>query len=277
MTTGKRLSAFATLAVLLLRVAAFAAEPVVETKIGLEGVYYLRTSESGLVVRKAEERSPILLRIASVNRDEGSLLYELRYVGTRAGEHDLGDYLGRADGEPASLPPLVVRVLETLPADHDGSLDPLGSSSSGFVIPYRFIVQAILLVWLVATALLLMRQYLTRLRPIRTASIVAPTLAEQLQPLVAAALAQQLDASGQARLEMLLLSHWQTSLELGELSTEEALRKMRSHPEAGELLRELEAWLHMRPGSCEVDLDALLSPYRGSSPSVARPLAEAGV
>jgi AcrR family transcriptional regulator len=171
----------------------------------------------------------------------------------------------------------VVRVLETLPADHDGSLDPLGSSSSGFVIPYRFIVQAILLVWLVATALLLMRQYLTRLRPIRTASIVAPTLAEQLQPLVAAALAQQLDASGQARLEMLLLSHWQTSLELGELSTEEALRKMRSHPEAGELLRELEAWLHMRPGSCEVDLDALLSPYRGSSPSVARPLAEAGV
>ena len=53
---------------LLLCAAACAAEPVLETKIGLEGVYYLRTAEPGLVVRQANERSPILLDIARVAR-----------------------------------------------------------------------------------------------------------------------------------------------------------------------------------------------------------------
>lgn len=274
--TTKELSLFAALAALLLGVAALAAEEAVESKIGLEGVYYLRTSEADLVMRKAEERSPILLRIASVNRDGGSLLYELRYVGTRAGEHDLRDYLGKANGEEAVLPPLTVRVLETLPPDHDGSLDPLAPASSGFVWPYRFIVQVGLVVWLATTVVSLARSYLRRPRPGLVTSSVAPTLAEQLQPLVAAALAQQLDAAGQARLEMLLISYWQSSLNLDELSTEQALRKMRSHPEAGELLRELEAWLHVRPGSRDVDLVALLSPYRGPA-SVTPPLAEAGV
>ena len=32
-------------------------------------------------------------------------------------------------------------------------------------------------------------------------------------------------------------------------------------PEAGELLTSLEQWLHMRPGSVEVDVEAVLRPY----------------
>lgn len=274
MTTGKHRTGFAALATLLLGVAVFAAEPVVETRIGLEGVYYLRTSEAGLVVRKTDERSPILLRIAVMHREEGSLLYELRYLGMRAGEHDLADYLGRADGVPARLPPLTVRVLESLPADHDGSLDPLAASGPGLVIPYRLILQGLLLAWVVGTIFLVARRMLRR-RPPTAVPAARLTLADQLQPLMEAALADRLDAAGQARLEMLLLSHWQTSLNLGESTTEQALRKMRSHPQAGELLRQLEAWLHRRPGDRQVDLAAMLSPYRGSPPLATRPLTEA--
>ena len=44
---------------------------------------------------------------------------------------------------------------------------------------------------------------------------------------------------------------------------------MHSHPQAGELLLALEAWLHARPGGRSVDVTVLLSPYRGAGEQAA--------
>jgi hypothetical protein len=66
----------------------------------------------------------------------------------------------------------------------------------------------------------------------------------------------------QARLEMLLLTYWRQKLQLAELPPDKALRQMRKHEAAGKLLRELESWLHARPGTQQVDVAALLEPYR---------------
>lgn len=264
--TFQRLRRIVVLAALLLSVAASAAEPVVETKIGLQGVYYLRTTQPALVVRKAEDRSPILLSIAGVVRDSEVLLYELHFIGARPGEHDLRDYLARSDGkELADVPPLTVRVLETLPADHDGSLDSLTVPPRPFHLSYRLALQTFLAGWLIGTIAFVIRQWERRSRQVRAIPSAAPTLADQLRPLVEAALASELDAAGQAHLEMLLLSHWKSRLKLGQLPTVEALRRMRSHPEAGTLLRALESWLHTRPGSSRVNVSALLMPYRDST------------
>ena len=50
--------------------------------------------------------------------------------------------------------------------------------------------------------------------------------------------------------------------EILDTAPDQALRKLRVDPTAGKLLRELEAWLHMRPGTHVVDVPALLEPYR---------------
>jgi hypothetical protein len=240
-----------------------AAGPAVESKIGIEGVYFLRYEREGLIPLPATERSPIILRIANVARDKNTFLYEIRYIGTRPGEYDLRKYLARIDGNPLeNIPPLKVAVHEVLPKDHDGAIEPLAAPGSYWAWPYRTLLQGGLIVWGMATGVYLVRRFL-RQRPQRTApTAAAPTLADQLLPLVEAALAGTLSSTQQARLEMLLLAHWRQRLQLTNLAPDKALRQMRQHDSAGKLLRELESWLHARPGTREVDVAALLSPYR---------------
>lgn len=237
--------------------------PAVESKIGIEGVYFVRYDREGLIPLPANERSPIVLRIASVARDKDSYLYEVHYIGTRAGEHDLRHYLTRIDGKPlASLPPLKVVVHEVLPKDHDGAIEPLAEKDRFWAWPYRTLLQVGLAIWGMATGVVLVRRFLRKRPPQNVRKNAAPTLADQLLPLVEAALAGNLAVSQQARLEVLLLAHWRQKLQLSDLAPDKALRQMRSHATAGKLIRELESWLHARPGTREVDVAALLSPYR---------------
>ena len=237
--------------------------PAVESKIGIEGIYFLRYDREGLIPLPANERSPVVLRMASIVRDKDSFLYEVHFIGTRAGEHDLRSYLTRIDGKPLdNLPPLKVVVHEVLPKDHDGAIEPLAAKGSFWAWPYRTLLQLGLVFWGMATCIVLVRRFL-RKRPAQSVrKSAAPTLADQLLPLVEAALAGNLKVSQQARLEMLLLAHWRQKLQLSDVAPDKALGQMRSHATAGKLLRELESWLHARPGTREVDVAALLSPYR---------------
>jgi hypothetical protein len=261
--------------------------PTVKTKIGREGVYYLRYSGERLVPKPVTERSPIVLRVvvhaARVQPDntraayttKESVLYELRFIGSQAGDYDLREFLTRADGKPLdSLPSILVAVRETLPKEHDGDLEVLPASTSLSGLPYRAIMLSCVVLWLSVTLLLVVR-HLARRRP-RPALIMnaAPSLAEQLQPLIEAGLTRGLDVVEQARLEMLLFSHWRKALHLDELTLDEALGRMRLHEEAGKLLRELEAWLHDRPGTHRIDVAALLAPYRAASPIRVVPLSQ---
>jgi hypothetical protein len=86
-----------------------------ETNIGMEGTYYLRYSGPSLAARPVDEQAAVVLRIADAVNDNGSTIYELRYVGTRPGQYDLRDSLVRIDGQPiAGLDPAVVIVNELL-------------------------------------------------------------------------------------------------------------------------------------------------------------------
>jgi hypothetical protein len=86
-----------------------------------------------------------------------------------------------------------------------------------------------------------------------------------MRPLVEQAAAGQLTADGKAQLERLLLSHWRAQLNLGDVSQAEAIVALRHHPDAGTLLTALENWLHRPPGATQVDVNALLAPYRNAS------------
>ncbi|MEX2027150.1 MAG: hypothetical protein WEH44_07610 [Pirellulaceae bacterium] len=240
----------------------------VETTIGMEGVYYLRSAGPTLVARPVDERSPIVLRVASAVRDRETTIYELRYIGTRPGQHDLGQYLVRADGQALTLPaPLLVVVHETLPSDHDGTLETVPLPGRGWTAPVRALTYGGLVTWGAITLIALARRWAkrTRAKP-RVVSPQAPTLADQLRPLIEEAVAGKLAPDGLARLELLLVTHWGKVLQIEQLTSDEAWRRLRSHVQAGELIRQLESWLHARPGSSTVDVAALLAPYREAEP-----------
>lgn len=242
---------------------AWDARDLVETRIGMQGTCHFSWNGPALETAPVEEKTPLVLRIANVERSNGAAVYELRFVGHRAGQFDLGDFLRRADGQPLSgLPPLAVRVVEHLPADHDGSLEELTGPGLPRFWRYRWTLWFLAAAWAIPLGVAIVRWSLRRKRRPIVAEIAQPTFADQLQPLVAAALAGSLSDADRARLEMLLIAYWRDRLKLRGLAPQAAILRMREHPEAGQLLRQLERWLHQRPQAATVDIAVLLAPYR---------------
>ena len=89
------------------------------------------------------------------------------------------------------------------------------------------------------------------------------SLADRLRPLVEDAMHGKLDDGKQAELERMLLTYWRGKLDLNDATAAEAITKIRNHETAGELLRQLEGWLHMpAERRQQVDVGSLLEPYR---------------
>ena len=65
-----------------------------------------------------------------------------------------------------------------------------------------------------------------------------------------------------AQLELGLVAYWRKKLGLEARAPEEALTILYDHEQAGPLLRSLEDWLHRPNPPEDVDLQALLEPYR---------------
>jgi hypothetical protein len=238
-----------------------------ETVVGMEGTYYLRHGGSAVETLPVDENSPVVLRIADVVQDASSTICEIRFIGMKPGHYDLRDFLRRVDGQRLTdIGPIVATVRSVLPANHNGQLDELARPPLGRTWPYRVMLLAfgglwlMPLVWLVPRAIVRRR---TRPKPLPARE---PTLADQLHPLVEAAVAGCLSPAEQARLELLLIGHWRKRLNLAECSTAEALMQLRGHPEAGVLLGQLEHWLHQRPSDGQVDVAAILRPYRDQKP-----------
>ncbi len=235
---------------------------VVTTNVGVEGTYYARYTGPALEAKPVDESAPIVLRIADLTEDQGSTIYELRYVGNRPGSYDLGDYLARVDGEPITgLGPLTVAVEGLLPEDHDGALEKHSRPRAAPGWRYRWLLGVAGALWLVPLVWVAIRRWTRREKKPQRLPTAEPTLADQLRPLVEEALAGSLSPAGQARLEMLLIAHWRRRLDLTGCSISEALQRMRQHRESGELLRHLERWLHEPPGT-PVDVASILEPYR---------------
>jgi hypothetical protein len=216
-----------------------------------------------LEVKPREDDSPLLLRIAEVVEDGDTSIYEIRYMGFYSGEYDLRDFLIGTDGSQlASLPPAMVSVVSVLPAEHSGELTASSRPALPAAWPYRTILIAAGFLWITPLVWYVTRRLTQRRRRVPRTESHSATLADRLEPLVVAVLEGHSTPRHQAELERLLLNYWRDRLQLHECSTQEALRRMHEHDEAGVLLRHLDTWLHMPPGRGSVDLEALLAPYR---------------
>jgi len=231
--------------------------------VGMEGRVEVILPGTQLEAMPANPRSRLTLRVAD-SQPHGTLIrYDLRYIGAVPGRYDLREFLIRKDGSATiDLPPIPVVVSGLLPEKHQGQLEAQARHALPFLGGYKFTLTAAAVLW--AVVFLPIWFWGRSRKPPTEAPLAtrAPSLAERLQPLVARAAEGKLSRDELAQLERILLSHWRERLAFGELTLAEAVQRLRDHPEGGVLLRQLEDWLHRPPGSVQVDVAALLAPYR---------------
>jgi hypothetical protein len=237
----------------------------------MEGRLEVALPGTRLQPKPVHERTLVIVRIADT-RPHGTLTwYDLRYIALVPGHYDLRDHLRRTDGGPTTdLPALPVRALGLLPDPHSGQLVEPASHTLSIFGRYRVLLWSAAGLWLVTgTLLFALRRHR---RPSVPCAALPPTitLADRLRPLIEQAADGRLSAEGKAQLERLLLTYWHERLDLHVPDYAETLPKLHAHPEAGPLLRSLESWLHRPPGSAQVDVPALLAPYRESATGPAR-------
>jgi hypothetical protein len=229
--------------------------------VGMEGRVEVILPGTALEPTPFEHKARLIVRVAETRPRGDSIWYDLRYIGLVPGSYDLRGHLLRLDGSTTNnLPPIPVSVAPLLPEPHDGLLIEEAASPFGRLGGYRTLMIVAAIVWALLFLPLVWR-HRRKLAP-AIAPPSEPTLADRLRPLVEQAAAGTLSGDGQARLERMLLNYWRDRLNLGALDMAQAIGKLRDHPEAGELLRALEAWLHRPKGSVTVDVAAVLQPYR---------------
>jgi hypothetical protein len=215
-----------------------------------------------LEVVPVSSSSAIVLRITAKYPHGTAFRYDLEYTGLDPGEYDLSQWLrplaGASEGSVA-LPPIPVTILSLLPPGQVLPHPPVPAGSPALG-GYRMLLVGAGLLW-VAGLIAILR--IGRRRALAAAESARPrTLAERLRPLVEHALAGRLSRVERARLELSLVAYWRGRLGLDALDPPAALRALREHADAGPLLRSLEEWLHAPVPAHEVDLAALLAPYR---------------
>lgn len=216
---------------------------------------------SELEIAPLASDEPLVVRIAAVRKHGSDFRYDFEVSALEAGEYDLRRVLRRKDGSSAAdLPPIALAVRATLPADQTLPHVPraLGTPKFG---GYKALLWAGGIAWVVGLAALVFWKR-KREGTAAVASARPRTLAERLRPLVESARAGTLSREDRARLELSLVAYWRRRLALDELRPHDALVKLREHDEAGPLLRQLETWLHAPAADREVDVAALLAPYR---------------
>jgi hypothetical protein len=210
-----------------------------------------------------EGRSPVVVRMTAV-RPHGTagFRYDFSWFAYEAGPHDLSQYLERIDGSPlGAMPAIGVEAVAVLPPgppqtlpEFQAPLPKLGGYRTALVVGGCL--------WLAGWVAL----FVWRRPRSSTAAASAPDatlpLADRLRFLLENARTGSLDADGRAQLERLVLGFWRERLHLTNLPVPEAVHRLRNHPEAGGLLREVESWLHSgKSTASETSMAALLLPY----------------
>jgi hypothetical protein len=205
--------------------------------------------------------SPVIVHVVAVWPHGTLRRYDLEWVGYEPGRHDLARFLVRKDGSSTDdLPTIPVEVTGSLPAR--GLVEPseLPPRAPERLDGYRALQIVAGVVWVVGLlAILLVGR---RFRRHKAAVVAVPTLADRLRPLVQAVVDGSADTNAKAELERLLVAFWRQRLGLGDATAAAAIVAIKAHPEAGALLRQVEAWLHMPQPPETLDLHAALAPYR---------------
>lgn len=243
---------------------AFAEEKKPERGIGIEGDVSITLSRPDYQPKPLDDRTPLILRIESIKpAGDGRFVYDFHYMGLEPGTYALKDYLIHADGSPAAeVGEVSFEAKSVLPPEHDGKLNSYVPRPFPWFGGYRIALGAFAVFWVFG---LIAFAWFGRRRKVVAEECVAPpppTYAERMRPFVEAAAAGDLTPAGQAELERLMTGYWREKLQLPEQRMADELASLKRHPEAGELIRALEKWLHRPGGATPSEVRGLLEPYR---------------
>jgi hypothetical protein len=250
--------------------------------VGVESTVQIDLPGTLLEAKPVTDKAPLLVRIATTQpaATASMIHYDLRYIGLVPGRHDLKNYLVRADASStADLPEISVTVTSILPPNHQGELMDAMKPSWPFFGGYRIVMGAAVVLWLALLFPLIFAGRKKKDIAAEAPPAPPPTFADRLRPLIDQANRGTLSTDEKGRLERMLLWYWRERLELSQSSPGDAIAELRRHPQAGELLRALEQWLHRPPGRTtpESDIAALLEPYRNvPDPVISEPALAAG-
>lgn len=238
-----------------------AAAPQREISVGMPArLEELVLPGSELEVAPIDPRSPVMVRILAARPHGDAFRYDLEYWGLDPGTWNLAARLRRKDGSSsADLPAVEVTVSSILPPGQvTPHPPPVRRPSVGG--GYTSILVAGAALWLAGLTAIVRGG--RRRREEERATAAPETLADRLRPLVQRALEGELSAAERSRLELLLVAYWRRRLGLEHHAPLEVLKELRGHPEASPLIEGLERWLHNPASREQVDVAALLAPYR---------------
>jgi hypothetical protein len=247
---------------------------VAKAERGITGVYEFQYPGKPLQVKPQREvDAPLNVRLQRTNDNEAK--YEARFIGAREGRFDLREYLEHVDGAPPiDLPLMPVQIVSMLPKDQRSDLFDSTVYRPRIMGGYRIAWILGILLWLAVPGVLWAIRYWNK-PPLAPPKPVEKeiTVAEQLRPLIEAASQRMLSTWEKGRLELLLYHFWRERGALTQENMADSIRKLRTLPEAGELIRAVESWLHSNPEDTQVDrspeaiLD-ILKPYQTSTDAV---------
>lgn len=231
--------------------------------IGMEGSVAVVLPRADYRLRPLDDRTELLLRIDSIHPVTNGLhRYQLHYIGFEPGVYSLADFMVNPDGSrPEELAAIRVPVHARLPDDHNGQLNLHVPDRFPFIGGYRAMLGTLGVIWIGGFVAYAMANRKKRPPAVEIYEIPTPSLAERLRPLVEAAARGELNVAGQANLERLLIGYWREKLNLPDQRMADALRQLKAHGDAGDLLRALERWLHRPGGVSPEEVSALLRPY----------------
>ncbi len=220
-------------------------------------------------------KTPLVLRVLKTWPHGNALRYDFEWVGLAPGSFDLCKFLVRQDGSAVTdLPEVMVEATSTLAKD---AFEPteIEPEAPRRLNGYRAMQIAAGIAW--GLGLLAILFVGRRFRKKVVTVVSKPTLADRLRPLVEAVVRGDAETAAKAELERLLLAFWRARLNLEAANAADAIVAIKQHAEAGALLRQLEAWLHMPTPPAPTDVSALLAPYRSVTAESFEPIAQAGV
>ncbi len=204
---------------------------------------------------------PGVLRIVQAIPHGDDFRYSFVFYGLDPGDYNIADYLRPVDGESdRDLPKIPVSVTTLLP---QGQVEPnrLGEGELPKLGGYRDVLWIGGILW--GTVLMLLIFVNRKKKIVRTEDAERQaTFADHLRPILQSASRGELSVEQQSRLERLLLSYWKERLGVSDQSPARAMAALKSDAQAGELVRQLEDWLHRPDPPENVDVEALLAPYR---------------
>lgn len=240
-------------------------DPVASATRGITGRVLIESESS--VIRGRPDldlESPLLVRLAKLEEiDGGGFACELEFIGIDVGVFDLRDVLVFEDGSSVEqLDPIPIEIVSNLARDAPTDLVLVSPPTAILEGGYSAALIAIGIAWILVPVVVLLRRLIRR-RPEPEPVKRAPTLAEQIAPLVESAAKRDLSIAEQGRLELLLYAHWQEQLGLAS-DRPSAVEHLRHHEVAGRLLRAVERWLHERTSTppSRAEIAVLLEPYR---------------